>query len=96
MRSQRPLGGAGHDGRDLPLSLVRLGPVRPGNPAFQLVESHAWLADTIRFKLGVDGFSMPFVLLTTFLMPFCILASWDVDRDTASRSTWSPSWCSRR
>ncbi len=36
-----------------------------------------WLADTIRFKLGVDGFSMPFVLLTTFLMPFCILASWD-------------------
>ena len=33
--------------------------------------------DTIRFKLGVDGFSMPFVLLTTFLMPFCILASWD-------------------
>ena len=31
---------------------------------------------TIRFKLGVDGFSMPFILLTTFLMPFCILASW--------------------
>src|SRR5205085_6343216 len=33
--------------------------------------------DTIRFKLGVDGFSMPFILLTTFLMPFCILASWE-------------------
>jgi NADH-quinone oxidoreductase subunit M len=46
-------------------------------PAFQLLESHAWLSETIRFKLGVDGFSMPFVLLTTFLMPFCILASWE-------------------
>src|SRR3712207_92282 len=46
-------------------------------PAFQLVESHAWLTDTIRFKLGVDGFSMPFILLTTFMMPFCILASWE-------------------
>ncbi len=45
---------------------------------FQLVESHGWLTDTIRFKLGVDGFSMPFIVLTTFLMPFCILASWNV------------------
>jgi NADH-quinone oxidoreductase subunit M len=41
------------------------------------VESHAWLTQTIRFKLGVDGFSMPLILLTTFLMPFCILASWE-------------------
>lgn len=47
--------------------------------AFQLVESHAWLAETIRFKLGVDGFSMPFVLLTTFLMPIAIAASWRVE-----------------
>ncbi len=46
------------------------------SPSFQLVESHAWLAETIRFKLGVDGFSMPLILLTTFLMPFCIGASW--------------------
>jgi NADH-quinone oxidoreductase subunit M len=47
------------------------------SPQFQLIESHAWLSETIRFKLGVDGFSMPFVLLTAFLMPFCILASWE-------------------
>ena len=59
------------------LSLVAWGRFDAGNPAFQLVESHAWLAETIRFKLGVDGFSMPFIVLTTFLMPFCILASWD-------------------
>jgi NADH-quinone oxidoreductase subunit M len=58
------------------LSLVAWGRFDPASPAFQLVESHRWLTETIRFKLGVDGFSMPFILLTTFLMPFCILASW--------------------
>ncbi len=48
-----------------------------GSAQFQLVESHAWISDSIRFKLGVDGFSLPFVVLTAFLMPFCILASWE-------------------
>jgi len=43
---------------------------------FQLVESHDWFSHVILYKLGVDGISMPFVLLTTFLMPICILASW--------------------
>ena len=46
------------------------------SPASSSSKITRWLAETIRFKLGVDGFSMPFVLLTTFLMPFCILASW--------------------
>ena len=58
------------------LSLVAWARFDATTHAFQLIESHAWLTETIRFKLGVDGFSMPFVLLTTFLMPFCILASW--------------------
>src|SRR5215213_1487362 len=58
------------------LSLVAWARFDTGSANFQLLESHAWLAETIRFKLGVDGFSMPFILLTTFLMPFCILASW--------------------
>jgi NADH-quinone oxidoreductase subunit M len=48
----------------------------PANPGFQLVETHAWVSDVIKFKLGVDGFSFPFIVLTAFLMPFCILASW--------------------
>ncbi|PZO00528.1 MAG: NADH-quinone oxidoreductase subunit M [Hyphomicrobiales bacterium] len=48
----------------------------PASPGFQMVETHAWVSDAIRFKLGVDGFSFPFVVLTAFLMPFCILASW--------------------
>ncbi|MDQ4135756.1 MAG: NADH-quinone oxidoreductase subunit M [Pseudomonadota bacterium] len=59
------------------LSLVAWGRFDTATPAFQLVESHVWLTDAIRFKLGVDGFSMPFILLTTFLMPFAILASWE-------------------
>ncbi|WCS27332.1 NADH-quinone oxidoreductase subunit M [Methylobacterium sp. NMS14P] len=58
------------------LSLVAWSRYDTASSSFQLVESHAWLTETIRFKLGVDGFSMPLILLTTFLMPFCIGASW--------------------
>ena len=49
----------------------------PATAAFQLVEQKEWLGSGLIYKLGVDGMSMPFVLLTTFLMPFCILASWE-------------------
>ncbi|WP_134499580.1 NADH-quinone oxidoreductase subunit M [Microvirga pakistanensis] len=59
------------------LSLVAWNRFDAASATFQLVESHTWLTDTIRFKLGVDGFSIPLILLTTFLMPFCILASWE-------------------
>jgi NADH-quinone oxidoreductase subunit M len=59
------------------LSLVAWSRFDSATSTFQFVESHAWLTESIRFKLGVDGFSMPFVLLTTFLMPFSILASWE-------------------
>ncbi len=45
--------------------------------AFQLVEQKSWLGAGIIYKLGVDGMAMPFVLLTAFLMPICILASWE-------------------
>ncbi|MBZ9763411.1 NADH-quinone oxidoreductase subunit M [Mesorhizobium sp. CA14] len=44
---------------------------------FQFVEKHAWLDSGISYHMGVDGISMLFVILTTFLMPLCILASWD-------------------
>ncbi|MDB5571637.1 MAG: nuoM [Hyphomicrobiales bacterium] len=47
------------------------------NPGFQLVEQKSWMGSGLSYKLGVDGISMPFVLLTTFQMPFCIAASWD-------------------
>ncbi|PWK69163.1 NADH-quinone oxidoreductase subunit M [Aminobacter sp. AP02] len=44
---------------------------------FQFVEKAAWLDSGISYHLGVDGISMLFVILTTFLMPLCILASWE-------------------
>ncbi len=44
--------------------------------AFQFVEERSWLGGTINYRMGVDGISMPFIILTTFLMPVCILASW--------------------
>ena len=43
---------------------------------FQFVEKATWLANGISYHMGVDGISLPFVILTTALMPFCILASW--------------------
>ncbi|WP_420103938.1 NADH-quinone oxidoreductase subunit M [Bosea sp. (in: a-proteobacteria)] len=58
------------------LACVAWARFNPADPGFQLVESHAWISDAIRFKLGVDGFSFPFIVLTAFLMPFCIGASW--------------------
>jgi NADH-quinone oxidoreductase subunit M len=42
---------------------------------FQFVETRNWL-DVFKFKLGVDGISMLFVMLTTFLMPLTVLSSW--------------------
>lgn len=44
---------------------------------FQFVERHAWLSDAITYHVGVDGISMLFIVLSTFLMPICILASWE-------------------
>ena len=44
-------------------------------PGFQFVETAKWLGGGIDFRLGVDGISILFVLLTTFLTPLCILAS---------------------
>ncbi|MDQ2633621.1 MAG: NADH-quinone oxidoreductase subunit M [Pseudomonadota bacterium] len=44
---------------------------------FQMVEKAAWLDSGLSYHMGVDGISMLFVILTTFLMPLCILASWE-------------------
>ncbi len=44
---------------------------------FQFVEYSPWITDTIGYRMGVDGISMLFVVLTALLMPLCILASWE-------------------
>jgi NADH-quinone oxidoreductase subunit M len=50
----------------------------PSDPGFQFVESASWLPELgITYKLGVDGISVLFVLLSTLLTPICILASWE-------------------
>jgi len=46
------------------------------NPEFQMVEKHAWLARDLFYHMGVDGISVLFVVLTAFLVPFCVLTSW--------------------
>ena len=49
----------------------------PSLTGFQLVENVEWLGSDITYKMGVDGVSILFVLLTTFIMPICIIASWN-------------------
>ncbi len=58
------------------LSLFIWGGFDTADPGFQMVEKHQWLDSGISYHVGVDGISMLFVILTTFLMPLCILASW--------------------
>ena len=48
---------------------------------FQFVENDTWLPQWgIAYKMGVDGISVLFVLLSTLLTPICILASWEAIR----------------
>ncbi|HLI14074.1 MAG TPA: NADH-quinone oxidoreductase subunit M [Alphaproteobacteria bacterium] len=50
----------------------------PSTHEFQFVERAAWIpAFDISYYLGVDGISLFFVLLSTFLIPICVLASWE-------------------
>jgi len=51
------------------------------NSGFQFVEEMDWLGGSIRYKMGVDGISVLFVVLTALLMPLCILASWEAIED---------------
>ncbi len=46
------------------------------DPGFQMVEAIDLPGSMFSYAMGVDGISMLFVILTTFLMPLCILASW--------------------
>lgn len=59
------------------VSLFLLFQFDPANPGFQFVEERAWIFG-LRYKMGVDGISILFVMLTTFLMPLVILACWEV------------------
>jgi NADH-quinone oxidoreductase subunit M len=48
-----------------------------GTPGFQLTESHAWIpAFGIEYRVGIDGITLPLVLLTTLIVPLAIGATW--------------------
>lgn len=59
----------------LALSLVMLGQFDRTTADFQFVEDFAWFGG-LHYRMGVDGISVLFVVLTAFLMPLCIAASW--------------------
>src|SRR5215217_5902523 len=58
------------------VSLILVWRFDPAQPDFQFIEKAPWLANAITYHMGVDGISLPFVILTTGLMPLCIIASW--------------------
>ncbi len=59
------------------ISLVAWVQFDPRAVGFQLTEKYDWFPEyNIAFQLGVDGLSFYFVLLSTFLTPICVIASW--------------------
>jgi NADH-quinone oxidoreductase subunit M len=59
------------------LSLVLWADFDPTQPDFQFVEQAVWLPGFhIAYHMGIDGISLFFVLLSTFLTPICVAASW--------------------
>ena len=58
-------------------SVVMYSQFDPSNTGFQMVDEGAWLLG-LNYRIGVDGISVLFVMLTTFMMPLVIAASWDV------------------
>src|ERR1700743_1072041 len=58
------------------LSLILVWRFDPANTDFQFVEKTSWLATGISYHMGVEGLYLPLVILTTAIMPLCIIASW--------------------
>lgn len=58
---------------------------QPGQPGFQFVEHSAWYELVgSSYHLGVDGISLPMVLLTTLLTPLSLLISWSIEDNVRS------------
>jgi len=57
------------------LSILLVMDFDSGTADFQFLEDTPWLGGGIEYRLGVDGISILFILLTTFLTPLCILSS---------------------
>ena len=46
----------------------------PSISIFQFVEDREWLKGFINYKIGIDGISILFIILTTFITPICIIS----------------------
>ncbi len=46
----------------------------PTTSDFQFVEENTWISGFIKFKFGIDGISILFILLTAFITPICIIS----------------------
>ncbi|WP_050528663.1 NADH-quinone oxidoreductase subunit M [Pseudorhodobacter aquimaris] len=60
------------------ISLFVLSSFNSGDTGFQMVEEYEWILG-LKYKMGVDGISVLFVMLTTFLMPITIASCWTVE-----------------
>ncbi|SEC12899.1 NADH-quinone oxidoreductase subunit M [Bradyrhizobium erythrophlei] len=58
------------------VSLILVARFDPTQTDFQFVEKTSWLATGITYHMGIDGISLPLIILTTAIMPLCIIASW--------------------
>ena len=52
----------------------------PNVTGFQLIEEYQWLMG-LTYKVGIDGISLPLILLTTITMPIVIISSWKIERN---------------
>ena len=53
---------------------------------FQFIEDKSWINDFIKFKLGVDGISILFIVLTTFITPICIISCINSVKDRVKKN----------
>jgi NADH-quinone oxidoreductase subunit M len=61
---------------DLALGIVMWAAFNPDGPQWQFQESHPLFAPYFSYALGIDGIALMLIMLTLFLMPMCIAASW--------------------
>ena len=67
----------------LAVNIVALTQFDAGAAGFQLVERIPW-AIGLEYHMGVDQLAMALILLTNFLMPLCILASWSIEKQVST------------
>ena len=64
---------------DFVIALGALGAFDPTRSGYQLVEQVPWVRSAgLSYLVGVDGFSIWLVVLTTFMMPVALISSWSV------------------